>query len=75
MRDRKPQPGDILIRRQIHSPKVYNLGIVDREPQITCRSYGEALRHATGFAQATGIDAWFTTDDSTFKRVARHRPE
>ena len=75
MRDKKPQPGDIIIRRHVHSPAVYHLGIVDHAPQITCRTHKEALRHATGFAQAAGVDVWFTTNDSTFKRVARHRPD
>jgi hypothetical protein len=69
-----PRPGDVVIHRQIHSPAVYILSRLDGAPQCSYKSYGEALAGATGFALQAHLDAWYTTDEVAFKRVAHHRP-
>jgi hypothetical protein len=38
-----PQPGDVIIHRQVHSPAVYTLSALDGLHQITYRTYEGAL--------------------------------
>jgi hypothetical protein len=68
-----PQAGDIVIHRQIHSPAVYVLSVLDEPHQIMCLTYEGALDRAIGFARREHLDAWYTIDEQTFERVAENR--
>ncbi len=69
-----PQAGDVIIHREINSPAVYILSILDGSRQIRCRAYDDALDRAQRFALREHLDAWYTTDEHVFERVAHHRP-
>jgi hypothetical protein len=69
-----PQSGDVLIHRQVHSPAVYVLSTLDGPPQFFHKTYKDAVDRATRFAFKESVDAWYTTDELIFKRVAQHRP-
>ena len=70
-----PRPGDIIIHRETHSPAVYVLSAFNEPHQITLPTLEEALERARRFALRAHLDAWYTTDEHGFERVARHRPE
>ena len=63
-----PRPGDIIIHRETHSPAVYILSAFNEPHQITCHTFEDARERAR-------LDAWYTTDEHRFERIAQHRPE
>jgi hypothetical protein len=69
----RPQTGDVIIHREVHSPAIYVLSILDGVRQVTCETYKEALDRAQRFALREHLDAWYTTDEHAFERVAQHR--
>ena len=70
----RPRTGDIVIHRQVHSPAVYVLSVLDGPPQLVYKRYEAALTHATACALEEFVDAWYTTDEHAFECVAAHRP-
>jgi hypothetical protein len=68
-----PQDGDVIVHRQVHSPAVYILSRLDAPLQVSYRTHGEALKAARAFTAQSHLDAWYTTDEQTFTRVAQHR--
>ena len=68
-----PQPGDVIIHRQIHSPAVYILSALNGSHQIIFRTYQDALDRAQRFALREHLDAWYTVDEHAFERVAQRR--
>jgi hypothetical protein len=71
----QPRPGDIVIHRQIHSPAVYLLSTLGGPLQLSFNTYEKAAIRAVAFASEKHLDAWYTTDEQTFKQVVQHRPE
>ncbi|MEO5739369.1 MAG: hypothetical protein ABIS29_02110 [Vicinamibacterales bacterium] len=69
-----PSPGDVIIHRQVHSPAVYILSVFRQSHQVTYQTYDEAVDSAQRFAEREHLDAWYTTDEQTFERVAEYRP-
>jgi hypothetical protein len=69
-----PQPGDVIIHRQVHSPAVYVLSTLNEALQLSCKTYADALDRATAFAMRAHRDAWYTTDEQIFKRIGQYRP-
>jgi hypothetical protein len=69
-----PQIGDVVIHRRVNSPAVYMLSVFPGPHQITCQTYEEASGRAERFALREHLDAWFTTDEHAFQRIAQQRP-
>ena len=68
-----PQPDDVIIHREVHSPPVYILSRRAGPLQASYTSYEAARVIALGFALKHHLDAWYTTDKQTFERIAQHR--
>ena len=73
MDSHSPQPGDVIVHRQVHSPAVYILSRLDDRPQFYCKAYIDAVAKASSFAANAHVDAWYTTDEQSFERIAEHR--
>ncbi len=69
-----PHPGDVVIHREVHSPAVYVLSVFSELRKITCKTYDDAFDRAQRFALREHLDAWYTTDEHVFERVAQYRP-
>jgi hypothetical protein len=69
-----PHPGDIVVHRQVHSPAVYVLSRVDEPLYLSYQSYEDAVTQATRSARREHVDAWYTTDERTYERLAGYRP-
>ena len=68
-----PRRDDVIISRQVHSPAVHVLGRRGGPLQASYTSYEAARVIALGFALKHHLDAWYTTDEQTFERIAQHR--
>ena len=68
-----PLAEDVVIHRIVHSPAVYMLSRYGAEPQLTCKTYEEAAERAAQYAAACKVDAWYTTDETSYESVTRHR--
>lgn len=66
-----PVPGDIIVHKRHASGEVYALGVFKRPSQLTCQTYAEAMKRGTGFAVKDGVDAWYTEDGRTYRRLTR----
>jgi hypothetical protein len=73
MTEGRPRPGDIVVHRQVHSPAVFVLSRLDGPLEYFARTYKDAVDLASRFTTEAGVDAWYTTDERTFTRVAQHR--
>lgn len=69
-----PEPDDVIIHRQVHSPAAYILSRQAGPLQASYTSYEAARVAALGFVLKHHLDAWYTTDEQTFERIAEHRP-
>ena len=70
---RFPLAEDVVILRVVHSPAVYMLSRYGAEPQLKYKTYEEAAERAAQYATARKVDAWYTTDESSYESVTRHR--
>jgi hypothetical protein len=68
-----PHPGDIVVHRQVHSPAIYVLSRFGAPLQYSCKTYDDAVARATEYARREHLDAWYTTDERIYERVAGHR--
>jgi hypothetical protein len=68
-----PQADDVIIHRQIHYPATYILSRQSGSLQASYKSYEAARVAALGFVLKHHLDAWYTTDEQTFERIAQHR--
>jgi hypothetical protein len=71
-----PKPGDVIVlhlpvRRGISSYLLYRVG---HRAQALCTEYAEARQRAERQAGAALVDAWYTSDEQAFIRLAEHRP-
>lgn len=71
--EHRPLPADLLILKRSHSSMLFLVGTDYDHPQLSCKTYQEALRHATGTAKRTHVDVWSTDDGASFERVAQFR--
>ncbi len=62
-----------MIHRVVHSPAVYLLSRYGAQPQLRYKTYEEAAARAAQYATARNVDAWYTTDESSYESVTRHR--
>ncbi len=67
------QLGDLVIRLVTHSPHVFVIDSDRHHPQMSCKTYKEALRRAVLTAERSRVDVWYT-DGHTYERVAQYRP-
>ena len=66
------QPGDVLVS---HSSAVreHEISIVPHAPHAVSPSHDAALREGRSKADATGVDAWLTEDQTHVVKIASHR--
>jgi len=76
MSARVPQPGDVLVVQlpPRHDTSGYLVSRAGRRTQSVCGAYIEARRRAEQQAKLAGVDAWYTSDEKAFIRIAQHRP-
>lgn len=68
-----PTRGDIIVHKRHTSADLYVLGVFERASQVGYRAYPEAMKRAAEFAIKDRVDAWYTEDGETYRRLARHR--
>lgn len=68
------QPGDVLVARP-SSVLTHDISIVPEKPHATAPNHREAVEQATGEAEALGVDAWVTEDQTHVVRLATNRPD
>jgi hypothetical protein len=68
----RPQSGDVLVSR---SPAVreHDISIVPNAPHARCATHAVAVSDGRAEAQATGVDAWLTQDQTHAVKIASHR--
>lgn len=67
-----PASGDVLVS---HSTAVreHTISIVPDEPHATSPTHDEAVRAGRSEADARGVDAWLTEDQTHVVKIASHR--
>jgi hypothetical protein len=67
------QPGDVLIS---HPTAVleHEISIVPDAPHTTSPTHDAALSDGSAEAEAKGVDAWLTEDQTHVVKIAGHRP-
>jgi hypothetical protein len=68
-----PRPSDLVILKRTHFATIFVAGSDQDQPQLSLRSFEEALSYAQRAAEKSGVDVWYTNDGSWFERVARYR--
>jgi hypothetical protein len=73
--DARPGKGDVIIYRcQASAPApAYLLSVFERAFQISCPTYEEAVKQATGFASRDHVDVWYSEDQASYRLVAQYR--
>ena len=69
------QLGDLFIHLTVHSANVFLIGRDRHHPQVTYRTYLEALHYAKRAAARFDVDVWITKDGATFQRVVEYRTD
>jgi hypothetical protein len=70
---RKPQAGDIILKRTNDLSSRFTLATNGEVPQLTCATFEEAIARADAFAQRHNVDVWHTDDDRVFTRIVEGR--
>jgi hypothetical protein len=68
-----PASGDVILRRTNDASRRYTLSTSGEPPQISCKTYQEAIARADRFGQSQHVDVWQTDDDRAFTRVIECR--
>lgn len=68
------QPGDVLVARP-SSVLAHEISIVPEKPHATVPNHREAVEQAAGKAEALGVDAWVTEDQTHVIKLATNRPD
>lgn len=69
-----PVLGDIIVRKHHASGECYVLMPFQQASQVAYQFYAEAVKHALDFAAKGGVNAWYTEDGQSFRRLELHRP-
>ena len=66
------QPGDVLVS---HSTAVreHDISVVPNAPHAICPTHDDAVSDARSEADASGVDAWVTEDQTHVVKIASHR--
>ena len=65
-----PEPGDVLIRREMRNTPSYSISVVPGPPQFQCSSLEEAILQAQRFAEHEHLKVWTTEDGRVFGEIA-----
>ena len=68
------QTGDVLVARP-SSVVAHDISIVPAKPHATVPNHREAVEQATEEAEALGVDAWVTEDQTHVIKLATNRPD
>jgi hypothetical protein len=68
------QTGDVLVARP-SSVVTHDISIVPAKPHATMPNHREAVEQATEEAEARGVDAWVTEDQTHVIKLASNRPD
>ena len=68
-----PTAGDVLASRPTARADTYDISIVPAAAHVTARRHPEAMEKVRELARASGVDGWFTSDQTHYTRVATHR--
>ncbi len=73
---RVPQPGDVLVVQlpARHGVSGFLISRASRRTRSICGAYIEARRRAEQQAKLAAVDAWYTSDEKAFIRIAQYRP-
>ena len=71
-----PRPNDVVVLQvpSRHGTSGYLVSRASRRAQSICGAYVEARRRAVQQAALSCVDAWYTSDERVFIRIAQHRP-
>lgn len=69
-----PTSGDILVSKATARSDSYTISVVPNSSELSADHYDEAVKLARTFANARGVDEWFTVDHRHFVRLGK-RPQ
>jgi hypothetical protein len=68
-----PQAGDVIIRKRPAPPEIsFTVAIHGGKDQLSMHTYDAALARASGFAEQSGVDLWYSEGESC-QCVAEYR--
>ena len=68
-----PVIGDVLTSERSACADVYAISIVPADGRAVVSRYSEAIQIVRALAQQLRVDAWFTSDQTHYVRVASYR--
>jgi hypothetical protein len=68
------QDGDFVIRMRRQSATVFVVGRHNEPPQVSWKSYQEALERTLSAAERAQVNVWYSLDGVTFDCIAAFRP-
>jgi hypothetical protein len=68
-----PVAGDVLTSERSARADVYEISIVPADGRAVVSRYSEAIQIVRALAQQLRVDAWFTSDQTHYARVASYR--
>jgi hypothetical protein len=68
------QSGDVLVSHPT-AVREHQISIVPDEPHATSPTHDAAISQASAEADAKGVDAWLTEDQTHVVKIASHRPD
>jgi hypothetical protein len=69
-----PASGDILVSKATARSDFYIISVVPNSSELSANHYDDAVKMARTFANARGVDEWFTVDHTHFVRLDK-RPQ
>jgi hypothetical protein len=69
-----PASGDILVSKATARSDFYTISVGPNSSELSADSYDDAVKMARAFANARGVDEWFTVDHTHFVRLDK-RPQ
>ena len=68
-----PVAGDVLASERSSRVDIYAISIVPAADRAVVSRYSEAIRTVRELAKRLQVDAWFTSDQTHYARVASYR--
>lgn len=68
-----PKPGDVLVSEPTARADVYAISVLPAAAHIVVRRYPEAIETVRELARQLEVDGWYTSDQTHYAQVARHR--
>jgi hypothetical protein len=68
-----PQAGDIVASERSARADVYTVTIVPADSIVIVSTYSAAIDRVAELASTRRVDGWYTSDQTHYARIAKHR--